>query len=387
LDFGTEIQQCKSLISNFRFTGDINNPLTVSPIAPGNYYKYTTNQQSVFIHDRINFKKAYLSLIIGLSGNHIGYDRNDLLALPGLIVGNTINSSFNKSFKTSYNPHIAIQKTYKDQIFNVSYSEGYNAPTASTSYIAALNKANDNLVPEKAKMVEVSAQGLLFNTRFDYQVSLFNMNIENKLTQLSAANPAGGSYTYTANTGSQLNKGVEASIGYVYEIKSNPILSKVTSFVNFSYYDFKYTDFSTKISSVSGGFLTDYSNNKVVGVPKQKYSIGLDFQSPKGIYLNSTFNYLSEVYSDFANTNIVNGFGLLNAKLGYKIASKNKKISLDLFVAGNNLTNQTNYTFLFLGGNISDSDVNSNFPGMKTDVNPGSCKAYFWNGINIKYHF
>ena len=384
LDFGTEIQQCKSLISNFRFTGDSNSPLTVSPIAPGNYYKYTTNQQSGFIHDRINFKKYDAALILGLSANHIDYDRIDLLALPGLIVGNTKNTSFSKSFTTSYNPHIAIQKTYKDQIFNLSYSEGYNAPTASTSFIAALNKTNDDLIAEKAKMVEFSAQGLLFNTRFDYQVSLFNMNIENKLTQLSAANPAGGSYTYTANTGNQMNKGLEASIGYVFTINSNPFLSKVTSFVNFSYYDFKYTDFSTRV----GGILSDFSNKKVVGVPKQKYSVGLDFQSPKGIYLNSTFNYLSEVYSDFANTNTVNGFGLLNAKLGYKIASKNKKVSLDFFVAVNNLTNQTNYTFLFLGGSINDFDPGNGFPiGMAADVNPGYSKAYFWNGINLKYHF
>jgi iron complex outermembrane receptor protein len=384
LDFGTEIQQCKSLISNFRFTGDINNPLTVSPIAPGNYYKYTTNQQSVFIHDRINFKKYDTSVIIGLSANQIGYDRIDLLALPGLIVGNTQNTSFTKSFTTSYNPHIAIQKTYIDQIFNLSYSEGYNAPTASTSFIAALNKTNDDLIAEKAKMVEFSAQGLLFNTRFDYQVSLFNMNIENKLTQLSAANPAGGSYTYTANTGNQMNKGLEVSIGYVFTINSNPFLSKVTSFVNFSYYDFKYTDFSTRV----GGILSDFSNKKVVGVPKQKYSVGLDFQSPKGIYLNSTYNYLSEVYSDFANINSVNGFGLLNAKLGYRLASKNKKVSLDFFVAGNNLTNQTNYTFLFLGGSINDFDPGNGFPiGMAADVNPGSSKAYFWNGINLKYHF
>lgn len=384
LDFGTEIQQCKSLISNFRFTGDLNNPFSVSPIAPGNYYKYTTNQQSVFIHDRINFKNLDLSLIIGLSANKIDYDRVDLLALPGLIIGNTKNTSFSKSFTTSYNPHIAIQKTYKDQIFNLSYSEGYNAPTAATSFIAALNKTNDDLVAEKAKMVEFSVQGLLFNTRFDYQVSLFNMNIDNKLTQLSAPNPAGGNYTYTANTGNQLNRGLEASIGYVHEIKSNPFLSKVTSFVNFSYFDFKYTDFSTRV----GGVLSDFSNKTVVGVPKQKYSIGLDFQSPKGIYLNTTFNYLSEVFSDFANTNSVNGYGLLNAKLGYKITTNNKKVSLDFFVVGNNLTNQTNYTFLFLGGNINDFDAGNGFPtGMSADVNPGSSKAYFWNGINIKYHF
>ena len=173
-------------------------------------------------------------------------------------------------------------------------------------------------------MVEVSAQGLLFRTRLDYQVALFNMNIDNKLTQLSAANPAGGSYNYTANTGNQLNKGLEASVGYVYEPKSNAIVSKVTSFVNFSYYDFKYTNFSTRV----GGVLTDFSNKKVVGVPAQKYSFGVDFQSPTGIYLNTTFNYLSDVYSDFANTNNVKGFGLLNAKLGYKLVSKNKKYSL-----------------------------------------------------------
>jgi iron complex outermembrane receptor protein len=114
----------------------------------------------------------------------------------------------------------------------------------------------------------------------------------------------------------------------------------------------------------------------------------LDFQSQKGIYLNTTFNYLSEVYSDFANTNCVNGFGLLNAKLGYKLTTNNKKMSLDFFVAGNNLTNQTNYTFLFLGGSINDSDPGNGFPtGMAADVNPGPSKAYFWNGINIKYHF
>ena len=385
LDIGTEIQQCKSLISNFRFKGtDDTNPLLVNPISVGNYYKYITSQQSVFIHDRINFKPINLSLILGLSGNHIEYERIDLLALPGLITGNTSNTSFYKSFKTSLNPHIAVQKIYKDQIFNVSYSEGYNAPTASTSYISTLNKTNDALQPEKAKMYEFSAQGLLFKTRLDYQVALFNMNIDNKLTQLSAANPAGGSYNYTANTVNQLNKGLEASVGYVYEPKSNAIVSKVTSFVNFSYYDFKYTDFSTRV----GGVLTDFSNKKVVGVPAQKYSFGADFQSPTRIYLNTTYNYLSNVYSDFANTNSVKGFGLLNAKLGYKLASKNKKYSIDLFAAGNNLTNQTNYTFLFLGGNINDVDAGNGFPtGMAADVNPGSSKAYFWTGLNLKYHF
>jgi iron complex outermembrane recepter protein len=384
LNLGTEIQQCQTLSSGFRFTGTNDNiPLQVTAIADGQYLKFITNQKSYFFHDRINFKSIDASLILGLSANNISYSRKDLLALPGLITGNTKDLSFDKSFVTSFNPHIAIQKAYKEQIFNLSYSEGYNAPTASNGYIATLNKTNDDLVPEKARMFDFSAQGLLLKTRFDYQVSLFNININNKLTTLSAANPAGGSYNYTANTGNQSNQGLEASIGYVYDGNENSFIQKITPFVNFSYYNFKYTDFKT----IFAGTLTDFSDKTVVGVPKTKYSIGCDVVTKAKIYLNTTYNYLSDVYTDFANTNNVAGFGLLNAKLGYKMTSKSKKFELEFFEAGNNLTNQINYSFLFLGGNINDADAGNGFPaGVKTDVNPGSKNAYFWTGLNLKYH-
>jgi iron complex outermembrane recepter protein len=378
LNLGTEIQECQSLGSSFRFKGTDDNA-----IADGNYVKFITNQQSYFIHDRINFKDQKISLILGLSANKISYSRKDLLALPGLITGNTKDISFDKSFATSFNPHIAIQKTYKDQIFNLSYSEGYNAPTSGTTYIATLSKVNDDLVPEKAKMFEISAQGLLFKTRFDYQISLFNLNIKNKLTTLSAI-IGSTPYNYTANTGDQLNRGLEASLGYVFEGNENSFVSKITPFVNFSYYNFRYTDFKTNFNNV----YTNFSDKIVVGVPKTKYTIGFDFATKIGMYLNTTYNYMSDVYTDFANTNNVASFGLLNAKLGYKLASKNKKYELEFFEAGNNLTNQINYSFLFLGGNINDADTGNGYPsGVSTDVNPGSKKAYFWTGVNLKYHF
>jgi iron complex outermembrane receptor protein len=63
-----------------------------------------------------------------------------------------------------------------------------------------------------------------------------------------------------------------------------------------------------------------------------------------------------------------------------------KKITLDIYIAGNNLTNKINYTFLFLGNNVNDSDSGSNYPsGVATDVNPGISKAYYFGGINVKY--
>ena len=384
LSFGTELQQSKSQISNYRFVGtDPNNPLKVQELSKGgSYFKYNTNQSAVFFHNRTDFKALDLSLIVGLSANHINYSRIDLLSSSGLVTGYNKNLSFEKSFETSFNPHIALQKVFKNQIINLSYSEGYNAPTASTSFIGTINKSNDNLLPEKAKMFDLSIKGLFFNDKFDYQVSLFNINISNKLTQLSGVNPAGGTYSYFANTGNQTNKGIELSLGYLMLSTPKSFITKIEPFLNYSNYDFKYNDFKTRF----GNEILDYSNKQVVGLPKTKYTIGVDIITKLGMYFNGTYNVISDVYTDFANTNNVKGFQLLNSKIGYKISGK--KMDFDVYFAGNNLTNQINYTFLFLGNNINDSDPDNNYPtGVATDVNPGPSKAYYFGGVNVGFKF
>jgi iron complex outermembrane recepter protein len=385
LSVGTELQQSRSQISNYRFLGtDDAVPLKVQDISRGSYFKYITNQYAVFVHNRTTFEALDLSLILGLSGNQIDYTRLDLLALPGLLTTASYGKdlSFEKSFATSFNPHIALQKNIKQQIVNLSYSEGYNAPTAATSFIGTVNKANDDLLPEKAKMIDLGIQGLLFKNRIDYQVSLFNIDITNKLTQLSGTLPAGGAYTYFANTGNQNNQGVELSLGYLILGGAKSFIKKVEPFLNYSNYNFKYSDFKT----IYKGKVEDYSNKQVVGVPKTKYTLGLDIVTNMGLYLNNTYNVMGDVYTDFANTNNVKGFALLNSKIGYKISGK--RMDFDVYFAGNNLTNEINYTFLFLGNSVNDSDAGSNYPsGTITDVNPGPSKAYYFGGVNVKFKF
>lgn len=60
-----------------------------------------------------------------------------------------------------------------------------------------------------------------------------------------------------------------------------------------------------------------------MGVAKNKYAVGLDFDTNFGLYLINTYNYLGSVYADFANTRQVKSFGLLNSKIGYKKSSEN----------------------------------------------------------------
>lgn len=383
VEFGAEYMVSKSLISNYRFTGTDNSvPLEVKPFSKGSYFKYNNEGLTFFAVNRITYKPWDLTFVAGLSGNNLSYIRKDLLAYPGLIPGYNKDLSFDKNYKTVFTPHIALQKVYKNQIFNLSYSEGYNAPTSSSSFINGLGITNDNLKAEHAKMWDFSVQGLLNETKFDYQVSVFRLNIKDKLTQLSGFND-GSIYTYFANTGDQRNQGLELSLGYVYE-KNNSFIKTIRPFANWSYYDFKYTNFKTIIGN-GNTEPENFDHKTVVGVPRNKLAIGLDLDTNIGLYLNNTFSYLGGVYSDFANTNLVKGFTQYNAKLGYKVSFG--KFDTDFYIAGNNLTSQINYTFLFLGSNINDSDDGSQFGNKQTDLNPGPNKAYFFGGLNLKYHF
>ncbi|SEG27594.1 iron complex outermembrane recepter protein [Halpernia humi] len=383
VEFGTEYQISRSLGTSYRFTGSITVPLETTGIAGSSYGKTYNQALSFFAIDKVTYKPWDLTLIAGLSGNNTKYNREDLLAIPNLIPGHTDNS-FSKTYNTVFTPHIALQKVYKEQIFNLSYSEGYNAPTSSATFIGApINSTNENLQPERAKMWDFSVQGLLSKTRFDYQVSVFRINVKDKLTTIPTSTSTGDIYTYTANTGDQRNQGLELSLGYVYS-KNNSFLKTVRPFVNWSYYDFKYTNFKTIVGrgvTVPG----NYDHKTVVGVPRNKLAIGLDLDTNVGLYLNNTFTYLGDVYADFANERLVKGFTQYNAKLGYKM--RFGKFDTDLYIAGNNLTSQINYTFLFLGSNINDSDKGSQFGNQQTDLNPGPNKAYFFGGLNLKYHF
>jgi len=380
VEFGAEYIISRSLLSNYRFTGTNDNiPDQVSPFSKGSYFKNFNEGLNFFAVDRLTYAPWDLTLIAGISGNIAKYNREDLLALPGLLPDYKKDLSFNKEYKTVFTPHIALQKAYKNQIFNLSYSEGYNAPTSSSSFISGLNVANDDLKPERAKMWDFSVQGLIDRTKIDYQVSVFRLNIKDKLTQLSSV-ANGSAYNYFANTGAQRNQGLEASVGYVYDT-GNGFLKNIRPFANWSYYDFKYTDFKTLVA----GKLQNYDHKTVVGVPRNKFALGLDVETNIGLYLNNTFSYLGGVYTDFENTNLVKSFTQYNAKLGLRKSFG--KFDFDVYAAGNNLTSQINYSFLFLGNSINDSDAGSNYPNQKTDVNPGPSKAYFFGGLNVKYRF
>ncbi|RTZ49244.1 TonB-dependent receptor [Chryseobacterium arthrosphaerae] len=78
----------------------------------------------------------------------------------------------------------------------------------------------------------------------NYQFSLFSINIKDKLTQLGAtmSNPEKHLIRIGPIPESK-NRGLEMSIGYSYKLSA--LCFKDSAFLNYTYNDFKYTDFST----------------------------------------------------------------------------------------------------------------------------------------------
>ena len=378
-EFGLEIQKTDPQISNYRFKGvnETQDPI-FNPITSASYFKYKNNTSNYFIVERLIYLPWQLNFIAGVSFNTLNYNRTDLLALPGLLNGYNKNLSFQKEFDVVATPHFAVNKKWNKQIFNLSYSEGYNAPTAATSFISGSGTTNDNLSAEKAKMIDFSIQGTILDSKLDYQISLYSIDIKNKLTQLYNRSE---DYSYWTNTGNQINKGLEVSLGYSIDI-NNKIIKGIQPFTNFALTDNLYKKFTT----IFDGEEVDYSGNNVVGTPKTKYSLGLDFEFNKGFYWQTTYNYLNDVYTDFANTNAVKGYQLLNTKIGFKKSFG--KLDLNTYFLVNNMTNEIHYNFLFLGNSVNDSDRDNGYASdVSTDITPGPNKAYYFGGVNLKYNF
>lgn len=368
---GVEYMTSNTQISNYRFTKSATHPLEVKPIKKASYFDYENLNYSVFLTERLTYHPLDLSLALGLSANKTKYNREDLLALEGLVEGYDKNLSFHKIFETTYTPHIALQKSWRNQIFNLSYSEGFSSPTASYSLgnKNAATDVNDDLKVENAQMWDFTAQGFLINSLMDYQVSLFNMKIKNKILPFKTPD-----YTYYVNGGIQNHHGAEFNVGFSLPKLGN-IIKKIRPFISYAFYDFKYKNF--KLSS------EDFSGNRVVGVPKNQYSLGIDFTTDFGLYLSQTYTYKGEVYADFKNVNLVKGFGLYNAKLGYEKSFG--KWNLDVFLMGNNLTDSIHYTFLFTGNAQKNGDDNSNYANVETNIIPGYKRSYYFYGFNLKY--
>ena len=226
---------------------------------------------------------------------------------------------------------------------------------------------------------EVGAQASLFANRLRAQVSLFDLENTDKLVSQTVT-----SVTSTVNVGKQRNRGVEASLGVLVVDQPTQALSRVRPWVSYAYTDAKFVDFKSDANNSTT--TRDFSGNEVPRVPRNMVSAGIDVGTRVGAYLTSTYQHVDKVPVTFDNSTYVRGYDVLGARVGYR-HTLNPHWTLDAFAGADNLTNETYYSFLFVGPSIVGLAPPASGGTGDGYIIPAPYKATTYTSLTLRYNF
>ena len=267
-------------------------------------------------------------------------DRNILLIGAGAEYNVTSKSNIYANFSQGFRPVLFSELT----------------PSATTDVI------DQNLKDASGYNLDFGYRGALFNNSLKFDIGAFRLFYDNRIGTISAnGNP------FRTNIGASMSQGLEAYVEYdVLKMYKQRNKAGISIFVNYAYVDAQYTRWDHPT--------TNLVNKKVENAPNHILRTGLNIKI-KGLTATLQYNYVSEVFTDAANTieaNATSTTGLLPA---YNLLDLNLAYHINdtyLFRAGvNNLTNEV-YATRRSGG----------YPG--PGILPGTGRSFYLS-VGVKF--
>jgi iron complex outermembrane recepter protein len=184
-------------------------------------------------------------------------------------------------------------------------------------------------LPEKSWNLEMGFRGKLLNRRLFYDLSVYQMWVQDLLV----AERVGEDAWVGRNAGASLHRGIESELQWTFMNRTahrGAGLQELSLRANFTYNHFRFTDFLDRG--------TDYSGNKIPGVPEHFAWTGIYGQNGWGIYLMPSVQVVGPMAMNDANTRTAGGYALFNLVGGYRPAFR--FFTADIFVRANNLLNE-----------------------------------------------
>lgn len=280
-----------------------------------------------------------------------------------------------RTFPTVLAPRVQIQKGLgaHGSVY-ASASTGYTPPLLA-NVIASDNSINFGLKPERAVQYEVGVQGSAMDQRLSGQLAVFDLDNKNKLTTQTI-----NTITSTTNIGEQRNTGAELSASYGLVSNPSSVISLLRPWVSYTYTNARYVDF--KSDNNNNAATVDFSGNQAARVPRNMTAAGIDASTSAGIYLSSTYQFVGRVPVTFDNSTWMHSYSLLGAKVGYR-TTLDRRYRLDVAAGGDNLTNATYYTFLFVGPNYKGLAQGPDGGTGDGYILPGNYKARYYVSANV----
>ena len=308
---GVESSGTRTQVKNFG-----NNAGTEAAISA--YDDLQANQNFAFL--RFNFDiNSKLLIELASSLNFFNYHYESFFPVVIAEQRRKFTAQFMPKLAASYliNPELSIR---------ASVSKGYSPPTLA-EVRSSDNNINNDLQAENGWNYETGLRFKSKNNRFYGNINVFQYKLNDAIVRRLNSNDA----EYFINAGGTKQKGIELETSFWIIRERKGFLSGLQLRSNYSYSHYRFENF------ISNN--TNYSGNKITGIPENVLVSSLEFLFKGGFYIFGQHNYTSTIPLNDANTVFAQKYNLIEAKAGIRNL-KIGKVKFEAFVGLNNLLDE-----------------------------------------------
>ena len=190
-----------------------------------------------------------------------------------------------------------------------TFSEGFETPIIGElrTLPGGAFGFNQNLNPQISKNYEVGARGEWLGGRGTFEMALYRQYIRDYIS------PFG---TFPNNSFQNVGKVKQTGFELGSEVTLVPRLSLA---VSYTYSDFIFDTFNNGVSNFSG--------NRLPGVPKNSFYTELRYKDPSGWYGGIEYQYVSDFFVTDANSATNPSYSLTNVRFGYNGVFRGYRVS------------------------------------------------------------
>ncbi len=223
-------------------------------------------------------------------------------------------------------PRISIlYRVSKDVSLYMLAAKGFSPPAIAEVRPSDGNYYGD-LNAEYGWNYEAGIKGELLDQRLRFDVAAYFFRLQNAIVRRTNTTGA----EYFVNAGETKQNGVEALISYQLIQNKKRWLKGANIWSSYSYQPYRFTNYQQGA--------TNYSGNKLTGVPGNIWVTGIDIEAAKGLYANASVNAVSSLPLTDANDVFADAYQLVQFKMGYRSQLSKKK--WDVFAGVDNLLNK-----------------------------------------------
>jgi iron complex outermembrane receptor protein len=260
-----------------------------------NQYSEERTPLTIFLNGQYQFENQTI-IEAGISLNTLSYKLEDEFA-------DSVNLSGNYRYDWVFSPFLGVNIPAGKRVhLYSSVSHGFSAPSVEETLLPE-GSVNPDLKPETGLNAEAGIRYNSENSRLFLDACVYGLWVSNLLVTKRETEDI----FYGDNAGKTRHAGMEASA--VFRANTNHQWP-LTLNLNYTFISVIFTEFT------DDG--TDFSGNRLPGVPRQNIWFSAFFETPFGLYLLPQFQFTGQQYLNDANDSEYAAYQIINFKAGYR---------------------------------------------------------------------